>query len=726
MKKEEQMPQISVVVPIYNVEEYLEECLGSICKQTLSNIEIICVNDGSTDNSLKIIQKYAKRDKRIVVIDGPNGGYGSAINKGFRAAKGQYISIIESDDFILPTMYEELFRVAEENDHVLDFIKSDMIMFYGDGKAGDRTVIPVTKPEMYNRVLIPLEEPEVFRANMNNSTGIYKTEFIKENSINAHESKGAAFQDNGLWFKFFYYAERIMFINQAFLMYRMDREDSSTNCMSYENAFCIFNEWEYIYKFIKSKEKWKQDKYLPVYTLRCFSSLFYHYTRILDDYRIMYLKKMSGFLNNMKEDNSLKCDYLLPYQSKNLLEIINDPILFFYNNYKKDLFVKYEKEIQKKRNSLNNLLAISNYVEKECARDMCKITVIVPVYNAEKDLQECISSITSQTLKEIEIICIDDGSTDNSLSILLLNQEVDRRIFVITQDNQGAGNARNRGMRLAKGKYIAFMDPDDYYPNENVLEKLYENAVRENAQICGGNIATLENGDIKTDNNEYLGNGFISYKEYQGDYGYTKYIYRTELLRENTIEFPDLRRFQDPPFFIKAMIAAKEFYVIQDVTYVYRFVPSHVVWNEKNVLDLIKGITECLQISKDNNLPQLHFTSFLRLEQSFYSRIVENYNGETSIVRALFDAERAIDISLINQVAKNKICEDKFELKALTNILKLDGLKEKVKRLEKDNEEILLKYQEISESPSYRIVKYLADKIYHPIKRIVKKKKAAK
>ena len=114
--------KVSIIIPTYNVEEYLEECLDSVCRQTLKDIEILCVNDGSTDGSLEIIKRYAAKDERIVVLDGPNGGYGKAMNRGLDAATGEYIGIVEPDDFIALTMYEDLAKLADEN--ALDFVKA--------------------------------------------------------------------------------------------------------------------------------------------------------------------------------------------------------------------------------------------------------------------------------------------------------------------------------------------------------------------------------------------------------------------------------------------------------------------------------------------------------------------------------------------------------------------------------------------------------------------------
>jgi len=122
------MPKVSVLVPIFNVESYLRECLDSVVNQTLRSLEIICINDGSTDGSLAIIEEYAKRDDRFVIIDKPNSGYGDSMNQGLQRATGDYIGIVESDDWVESNMFKELYRLAEK--HNAQVAKSEFYSYY--------------------------------------------------------------------------------------------------------------------------------------------------------------------------------------------------------------------------------------------------------------------------------------------------------------------------------------------------------------------------------------------------------------------------------------------------------------------------------------------------------------------------------------------------------------------------------------------------------------------
>lgn len=115
-----------------------------------------------------------------------------------------------------------------------------------------------------------------------------------------------------------------------------------------------------------------------------------------------------------------------------------------------------------------------------------KISVIIPVYNVEQYLRECLDSVVSQSLADIEIIAINDGSPDNSLSILKEYEAKDTRVKIIDKQNEGVGKARNDGIKAAAGEFVAFMDSDDYYPSAKVLETLYCNAAGSGVKICGG------------------------------------------------------------------------------------------------------------------------------------------------------------------------------------------------------------------------------------------------
>lgn len=191
-------PKISVVIPCYNVEKYLHQCLDSVVNQTLKDIEIICVNDGSKDSTLSIIQEYAAQDNRIKIIDKPNGGYGESMNRGFDLATGEYLGIIESDDYADLDMFEKLYACAKEHD--LDVVKSGFY-FYFSKPTERNTPNPIASYITSQRTFCPvtdfeskMEMVDFFNIKPTIWSAIYRKDFIRGNNIRFNETPGASYQ----------------------------------------------------------------------------------------------------------------------------------------------------------------------------------------------------------------------------------------------------------------------------------------------------------------------------------------------------------------------------------------------------------------------------------------------------------------------------------------------------------------------------------------------------
>ena len=213
---------------------------------------------------------------------------------------------------------------------------------------------------------------------------------------------------------------------------------------------------------------------------------------------------------------------------------------------------------------------------------MAKISIIMPIYNDSNLLDKSISSILNQTLDDIEIICVDDGSTDDSLEVL--NSFADRYDFVkvFTQENQGSGKARNNGISKATGQYIGFLDADDYFISDDALEKLFEVADKNNADFVSGNIKLVdENGNYSpfTHLDYFTEYGVILPQEYGIPWSFYKNIYKRDFLIENGIEFPDLIRGQDPVFLAEILSKIDEIYTVPVDVYAYLYIDGFVKVN---------------------------------------------------------------------------------------------------------------------------------------------------
>lgn len=279
---------------------------------------------------------------------------------------------------------------------------------------------------------------------------------------------------------------------------------------------------------------------------------------------------------------------------------------------------------------------------------MDKISVIIPVYNAEKTLPVTLKSVCSQSLTDIEIICIDDGSTDHSYQIIRKWQQQYKIIHCIRQNNQGAGAARNKGMAAAAGEYIAFMDADDTYPDNHALERLYQVANDHKAMICGGSVCYEVQNPSPDSRYTFREQGWQSFADDSNDFMFGRYIFRRDFLMMHHIDFPDLRVYEDPVFLVQAMTAAKKFYAIPD--FVYGYHGSHQIQNmtPEKVKDYLKGLRMELILSSKYQLAALHKRIFKRLETEacFYAEPLLYTDPE--ILLLLLKAQMAIDHSLIS------------------------------------------------------------------------------
>lgn len=207
-----------------------------------------------------------------------------------------------------------------------------------------------------------------------------------------------------------------------------------------------------------------------------------------------------------------------------------------------------------------------------------KVSVVIPVYNQAPFLAECLDSVLSQTLRDIEVVCVDDGSTDGSEKMLDEYAARDSRVKVIHQTNAGVGKARNAGMDAAGGEFIAFMDPDDKYPDDGVLDDLTRGAEQNSVDVCGGSLLMMDGRELEPEF-MFTADGVIDYRNYQFEYGFSRYVYRRRLLNGGNIRFPDLVRFQDVPFCVKALHAAGRICALRRVSYLYRDGHKTVEWS---------------------------------------------------------------------------------------------------------------------------------------------------
>ena len=314
-------PAVSIVIPTYNVEKYIRQCMESVITQTLEDIEIICIDDGSTDKSGKILDEYASKYKRIRVIHKENTGYGHSMNLGISLSHGKYIGIVEPDDFIKPNMYRVLYETAEK--YKVDFVKSDSFQVFGKNLV----YASLTQNEKYyNKVLSPLNSPEIFKFLMFNWSGIYNREFIEKNKIMHNETPGASYQDNGFHFQVFSLAKSCYFINEAYYCYRMDNMSSSVHNKS--KMSMAKTECDYIKRFMESNKE-VIEHYIQAYYYRKYDTFIFTYYRLDKKLKKEFLKIFAEEFSKPFNNGEIDKEYLGEKNYKNLYLIINDPEKFW-------------------------------------------------------------------------------------------------------------------------------------------------------------------------------------------------------------------------------------------------------------------------------------------------------------------------------------------------------------------------------------------------------------
>ena len=319
-------PKVSVVIPCYNAQKYLRECLDSVVNQTLTELQIICVDDGSTDTTPMILEEYAQKDDRIKVITKANSGYGDSMNRGFDAAEGEYLGIVESDDFVELDMFEKLYNVAAKNR--LDVCKAGYYQYSTIPEIKNNPVLTAVKLAG-NKVFCPMDDfaapgrqAEFFAATAAIWAGIYRKDFIRENSIRFNPTPGASYQDTGFAFKAWSKAKRVMFLNCCLLHYRVDNDMSSVH--NAKKVYCICDEYEEIVRYLKNEPDYK-ERMLPLVVCSKYIGYLWNYERLAGVLQVEFLHRFFEEFTLHQQEGALNSAYFSRYYWNKLQMLLLDP-----------------------------------------------------------------------------------------------------------------------------------------------------------------------------------------------------------------------------------------------------------------------------------------------------------------------------------------------------------------------------------------------------------------
>jgi len=287
---------------------------------------------------------------------------------------------------------------------------------------------------------------------------------------------------------------------------------------------------------------------------------------------------------------------------------------------------------------------------------MVKISVIMPVYNSSDFLSMSLDSVLNQTIDDIEIICVNDGSTDNSTNILKKYSEFDF-IKIINQENLGSGEARNKGMSFATGEYIAFLDSDDIYLDENALNSMYDLAIKTNSDMVAANLKRINKDGAVEENYDYKNTLFTFFsekseilpQEYGIPWAFYKNIYKRSFLNEHRIKFPNLSRGQDPIFLAKVLTNIKNIQTLPIDLYGYNHSASGgvnvKVNNYEKKSDYIKHFIETFEILRENDFNEAfssykkEFIDYLNYKQNIDDEDIKKIISELTQLDEYFTKE---------------------------------------------------------------------------------------
>ena len=463
--------KISVITAVYNTEKYLRKCLDSLINQTYKNIEIIIVEDCSTDNSKEILNEYKKYNNVKIIYNKKNSGLSYSRNIGLENATGKYIGYVDSDDYIDLDFYEKMMNNIIKN-------KSDIVI------CDIKTVYENTGDIILNKVC----KNDTSKINIINNglaaacwNKVYKKEVIEKYPFEV----GKINEDIAVVIPSIINANNVSYEENCYYYY-VQRNNSIQNSNFNDKKFDIFNGVELTLERIKNTDNFNDIKDCLVYNqLITFlmyvitkENIFFKRYSILKKYR-KYSKKYNinrnkyfiDFLNEIGGKHAKYYKLLIDLNSKGL--ILFDNILITFYSLLSKVFTKKVKEIN---NISENDLIEAAIKQAGMTEPKIRLSVVIPNYNYEKFLEERIYSVLNQSYKIYELIILDDKSSDNSVEkinhIVSKKKKYIKVSTIYNEKNSGSAFKQwKKGFEHATGDYVWIAEADDYC-NKDLIKNI--------------------------------------------------------------------------------------------------------------------------------------------------------------------------------------------------------------------------------------------------------------
>jgi len=628
--------KVSVIIPVYNTEQYLGECIDSVLRQTLNDIEIVIVDDGSTDSSGKIADEYAVAYHNLTVIHQENQSQGGARNTGLYVAQGKYIQYLDSDDVLFPETLENLFYKAEQKE--VQVVVSDAVSFCEEAFE--------TVMNDYTRDKIGIDTDKVWRGkefwnSFYKRGGVFinpyllfcRRDFLLQNGISFEQD--VYFEDNEHGLKIHLLAQSLVYLPERLYGRRYRRGSTVTTPCNMKHllsqVICVKKIWSNIISLCELTDDTECVSIYLASNIRKIMNIQEQMEVIEQGRFLIQLEDLFEFISENREKTE---DLIREPVFKVMLEVLEYNIS---QNPVMRLDLLSLRKLYRMRNFINYLI---KRTQMQDYQDVW-VSIVIPAFNAENYIEECIESVLAQSFPNLEILVIDDGSTDGTADICKKFVQEDERIKYFYKFNGGSTSARKLGIQNATGKYIMFIDADDYI-KPDMLSYMVDMAERNNADIVTDTFITDVNEE------DYPQGGRIDEGVYQGqdlkEKIFPNMFYRNiiehwgiwptlwgKIFRKNIIETSILRLDEkifygeDVACLFPACLRAECICVIKKYFYHYRVVKNSVSKTaSKKLLDnmfyLHEYLYDCFSASD--------YSEILLKQLGYYMLSVMNHAGQ--------------------------------------------------------------------------------------------------
>ena len=589
-------PLVSILIPVYNVQDYLRECLDSLVGQTLTDIEIVCVNDGSTDDSPRILEEYAARDDRIVIVNKKNGGLPSARNAGLDVARGEYVGFVDADDYVDVDMFRKMYNYAAAN-------RFEVVVCGGHCFPEDEPA-----PHWMTEALSPKDlqytnsDIHTFYKEIGARPFLWrdmvKRELVERYSLRLDESVVLG-EDVAFQYKLFSYAKRVGFLSDKLYHYRWKRPNSIMEGLNYKDHSLRLKKHLYMLESValfESKLKPDADK-IVLFNEWAVSFIYWDLVRLSFNSRVEIARIFSGLLRDL--------DFYTYYDK--------------YNNDTKR-FVQYIEDIALLPQRKNPAL-----------------TVVLVLNGCASYMNGFLDSLAAQSMADYDLVIYENGADPVTMGIVWDYFFRDQRISIRLGEWQPLCTHYNDAISLLSSDFVMFVNGFDIVKDGDFFKNAVETFAADPEVDLFGQSDYAEEGKSDSRNCELS--------------KYRNFIYKTERIREWKLAFRDYSILTGSVFFTEYMLKANAVYSTPNV------ISHNIPLRRQNIYAeeakiMLRAMKRLLTLARENGLEKLGYRVTEMLNSEDYVRLITDatygfYMDPSALTNPKEDFHREVLESLI-------------------------------------------------------------------------------